>query len=105
MSETTQPILLHSVVVAHREQLSTNLGNEVVILHLHVGAYYGVGQVGGLIWNLIQEPRKVCDIRDAILEEYDIDIQHCERDLLAFLEELSAHQLIEVKSNMEVFIN
>ena len=96
LSEKKQPILLNSVIVANREQISTNLGDEVVILHLDAGSYYGLDQVGVFVWNLIQEPRKVADIRDAICEEYEVELNHCERDLLALLEELAANQLIDV---------
>ena len=73
LSDKKQPILLNGVVVANREQISANLGDEVVILHLNADSYYGLDQVGVFVWNLIQEPRKVSDIRDAIFEEYKVD--------------------------------
>jgi hypothetical protein len=97
LSEQKQPLLLTSVVVANREQLSTNLGDEVVILHLNAGAYYGLDHVGVFVWNFIQEPQKVSDICDAILGEYEIERERCESDLLALLEELAANQLIDIK--------
>jgi hypothetical protein len=96
LSDKKQPILLNSVIVANHEQLSANLGDEVVILHLNADSYYGLDQVGVFVWNLTQEPRKVSDIRDAIFEEYEVELEHCERDLLALLEELAAYQLIDV---------
>ena len=96
LSAQKQPLLLHSVVVANHEQLSANLGDEIVILHLNAGVYYGLNEVGVFVWNFIQEPRKVADIRDTICEEYEVELEHCERDLLALLEELAANQLIDV---------
>ena len=101
MSDKKQPILLNGVVVANREQISANLDDEVVILHLNADSYYGLDQVGVFVWNLIQEPRKVSDIRDAIFEEYEVELEHCERDLLALLEELAAYQLIDVTNETE----
>jgi hypothetical protein len=100
-SEKKQPILLNSMIVANREQISTNLGDEVVILHLDAGSYYGLDQVGVFVWNLIQEPRKVSDIRDAIFEEYEVELEDCECDLLALLAELSVNQLIDVIKDMD----
>jgi Coenzyme PQQ synthesis protein D (PqqD) len=100
-AEKKQPILLNSVIVANREQISTNLGDEVVILHLDAGSYYSLDQVGVFVWNLIQEPRKVSDIRDAIFEEYEVDLEECERDLLALLEELAANKLLDVIKDMD----
>ncbi len=46
------------------------------------GVYYGLNAVGASIWNLLQQPRTVSEIRDAILGEYEAEPQQCERDLL-----------------------
>jgi hypothetical protein len=89
------------VIIANRGQISTDLGDEVVILHLDAGSYYGLDQVGVFFWNLIQEPRKVSDIRDAILEEYEVELEDCERDLLDLLAELADNQLIDVIQDID----
>jgi hypothetical protein len=68
---------------------------------LDAGSYYSLDQVGVFVWNLIQEPRKVSDIRDAIFEEYEVDLEECERDLLALLEELAANKLLDVIKDMD----
>src|SRR5215204_3614029 len=86
----------HSVVVAARDQVSSNLGEEVAILDLKAGVYYGLDAVGARIWDLIQKPRTVNGIQDALLEEYDVDPERCERDLIALLQRLAAEGLIEV---------
>ena len=85
-----------SVVVAAQDQVSSDLGEEVVILQLRNGVYYGLDEVGARIWDLIQEPRAVNEIRDLLLDEYDVEPERCERDLLALLEELVAEGLVEV---------
>jgi hypothetical protein len=86
-----------SVAIASDELVSANLDGEVVILGFELGSYYGLDQVGAFIWDLLQEPRKVSDIRDAIFDEYDVELAQCERDLLALLVELADRQLIEIK--------
>lgn len=37
------------------------------------------------------------DIRDALLEKYEVEPDRCERDLLALLQEQAAEGLIKVK--------
>ena len=69
----------------------------MVILNLDSGMYFGLNAVGARIWNLIQEPRSVQDIRDLLLEEYEVDPERCENDLLALLHGLAAEGLAEVK--------
>jgi Coenzyme PQQ synthesis protein D (PqqD) len=86
-----------SKVVLARDQVSSDLAGEAVVLSLTSGVYYGLDAVGARIWNLMQEPRTVYSIRDAILEEFEVEADRCERDLLAFLQRLAAEGLIEIQ--------
>ena len=86
-----------STVVAAKDQISADLADEVVMLDLKSGVYYGLDAVGARIWSLIQEPKAVSDIRDTLLKEYEIDPSRCERELLTLLQELATEGLIEVK--------
>jgi hypothetical protein len=88
----------YSSVVAAKEQVSSDLAGEAVILALKSGVYYGLNEVGASIWNLIQEPKTVNEIRDAILEEYFVEPEQCDHDILALLQHLEAEGLIEVRN-------
>jgi hypothetical protein len=85
-----------SVVVAG-DQVSSDLGGEVAILHLNAGVYYGLEAVGARIWSLIQEPRTVEEIRDILASEYEVEPDRCESDLIALLQRLADEGLIEAK--------
>ena len=87
-----------STVVAAKDQVSSDLGGEVAILDLKAGVYYGLDAVGARIWSLIQEPRTVNEIRDILLEEYEVEPEHCEADLLALLRRLADEGLVEVRN-------
>jgi hypothetical protein len=86
-----------SVVVAAQNQVSCDLGGEGVILGLTRGVYYGLGTVGATIWGLLRTPRRVGEIRDAITSAFDVEVDRCERDLVAFLNELADEGLIDVR--------
>jgi hypothetical protein len=85
-----------SIVVASPEQVSSDLAGEIVMLNLKNGTYYGLDEVGARVWNLVQAPTPVAAIRDTILDEYDVEPERCEHDLLALLQELEGAGLIEV---------
>jgi len=85
-----------STVVAAKDQVSCNLASEVVVLDLKAGVYYGLNSLGARIWNLIQEPKTVGEIRDVILDEFDVDPDRCQRDLVALLSDLASRKLIKV---------
>ena len=87
-----------SIVVAAKEQVSCDLGGEAAILNLKDSVYYGLNTVGVRIWELIQEPKTTNEVLAILLEEYDVESDRCQRDLLALLQELAAHGLIEVRA-------
>ncbi len=87
----------HSIVVASKDQVSCDLAGEAAILNIKKGVYYGLDPVGAQIWRLIQQPRSVNEVREAIVSEYDVEPERCESDLLALLARLLAEGLIEVK--------
>jgi len=86
-----------SCLAAAKDQVSSNLADEAVILGLKNGVYYGLNPVGAFVWNLVQKPKCVDEIRAALLKEYDVDEKQCERDLMALLNELLAEGLIEIR--------
>jgi len=88
---------VHSIVVATTEQVSCLLGDESAILNLKNSVYYGMNPVGARVWNLVQQPKSVLQLRDTLLEEYDVEATRCERDLLDLLEQMRLEGLIEVQ--------
>jgi hypothetical protein len=91
-----------SVVVAAKDQVSCDLEGEAAILNLANGVYYGLDQIGAQVWTLLQQPRCVEEIRDAVLREYEVDPECCQSDLLSLLERLLAEGLIEVRDGQAV---
>ena len=90
---------LSSRVIAARDQVSCDLGGEAAILQLASGTYYGLNPVGARVWALLQQPRTVREIHDALLAEYEVGPEQCERDLVALLQTLAAERLIEVRDD------
>jgi len=87
-----------SMVVVSQDQVSCDLSGESAILNLKAGVYYGLNEVGTRIWKLIQEPRRVGDLRDTILEEYEVEPDRCEADIMALLQAFLDNGLIEVRN-------
>jgi hypothetical protein len=96
--EKRQSISLRAVAVVSNELVSATLDGEVVILGFNSGSYYGLDRVGVFVWDLLQQPRRVSEIRDAVFEQYDVDLAQCERDLLTLLVDLADRQLIEIEN-------
>lgn len=89
-------ISVDSIVVATKHQVSCALGDESAILDMQNGVYYGMNAVGARVWNLVQQPRGVREIRDAIVGEYEVTPEQCEHDLLELLDQMKSEGLIEL---------
>jgi|SRR5579862_4093720 len=89
---------INSIVSVAPEQLSCALGDESAILNLKNTVYYGLDPVATRIWNLIQQPISVRELKGRLMDEYDVDADQCESDLLSLLETLLNEGLILVES-------
>lgn len=97
MNEQAQVLPFSSGLISiAKDQISSDLAGEAVILNLQSGTYYGLNTVGSRVWQLLQTPQTLDRLRTAILEEYQVDEQTCDRDLVALLQELETAGLIEV---------
>ncbi|MFI5312136.1 MAG: PqqD family protein [Gemmatimonadales bacterium] len=92
----TAALVPSSVVVASREQVSTNLSGEAVILGMRDGVYYGLDPVGARIWALMQEPRALDSVADTVAAEYDVNRERAMADLLALAGELVERGLVDI---------
>jgi hypothetical protein len=95
MESTT--IDLRLPIRASTSQVSSDVGSAVVILDMKQSAYIGLEGVGVRIWELIlQGGQTGLQIRDQLLEEYDVDPKQCEEDVVRLLGELVTNNLIEI---------
>jgi hypothetical protein len=88
---------LDSVVKITQEQVSCELSGEVVVLSLKSGEYYGLNAVAAAAWSLMEEPRTVLELRDALLEEFTgVSAAECTAELLTLIEELRELELVSI---------
>jgi hypothetical protein len=81
------------------EHVSAELDGEAVVLNLKDGVYFGLNPVGSRIWSLLKEaPKSVAELRQAVLAEYDVGYEECDRDLRALLDALREHGLIDINA-------
>jgi coenzyme PQQ synthesis protein D (PqqD) len=85
-----------SRIVVSKDQVSCDLAGEAAILNLRNGVYYGLDPVGARIWNLVQQPTTFNAIRDALLDDYDVEKVRLEADIKELLDKLAEHGLIDI---------
>lgn len=89
-------ISLGSTITHASGHIASELDNEVVMMSIEQGEYYGFGQIGSAIWRLIDKPTKVEDIVSHFLKQYNVSLRQCQEDVLAFINQLDEKGLIAV---------
>lgn len=91
-SEAIDP---HARFVVSDKQITSQLGDESVILDLTDGIYYGLDSIGTRIWTELESPRSVEELRDLLLRDYDVEPGACEEAVIELVRDLEARGLIE----------
>ena len=92
----TEPLPSDAVAVVSADQLSTRLGDEIVILGLRDSVYYGLSDVGARIWDLIQTRRTLGEIVSVLLEEYDVCREEAAAGVDQLIKELETRGLVGI---------
>ena len=71
----------HDSVSATKDAVACEFGDGLALLNLKSNVYYSLNGVGAFIWDLIQEPRSIGDIRGAVLARYTVDAVRCQADV------------------------
>ena len=86
-----------AVVVRSPDQVSGDLDGKVVLLSIENGEYYNMNEVGSRIWALIEKPIAVGNLIERLLEEVEVERATCEKEAMAFLEQLRKDKLLKVE--------
>ena len=70
---------------------------ETVLLDMNSENYFGLDEVGTVMWQTLQEKAVLTDVLQHLLEVYDVEEDVLGKDLLHFVEKLEEIGLLEVK--------
>ena len=76
--------------------LMSTVDNEAVILGVDSGKYFGLNEIGTKIWSIIDNPVRVSELIDSLVELYDEDINVISSHTIEFLSTLLEKSLIEL---------
>lgn len=74
--------------------MEANLGDELVALDPEGGKCFGFNNVATSVWRELEHPKSFDELREVLLDEYDVDPEECTRELRELLDDLSARGLV-----------
>lgn len=91
-------ISLDCQIVQSKGNIVSDMDGEKVMLNVQKGKYYNLGELGGVIWDRIEEPVMVSRLVTILLSKYDVERIDCEEQVLSFLECLLQENLIHIEN-------
>jgi len=89
-------ITLQTQVQRNLNMVASKIDNEIVMMSVENGEYYGLDEVGSRIWELIEKPIVVEELIITLIDEFEVEREHCESDTFEFLEDLNSKKLLKV---------
>ena len=84
-----------TTVLSRREGLMTaDMNGSAVMMDIMSGKYYNLGEVGGRIWEMLEEPMTLGALVQKLTDEYDVSVERCRSDMLPFLNTLIERGLL-----------
>ena len=79
--------------------MSRKIAGEYILVPIRQSAgdldsIYTMNAVGGRIWELLDGQRSVSDLKDIIVEEFDVSLEEAEEDIKTFLDQLTSMNVV-----------
>jgi len=87
---------LDCLVQRDPDVIAAEAGQDLVMVSIAHGFYYGAADVARDIWEAIEHPKKISDLINDLASVYNVDRSVCEAETLSFLEELRSEHLLRV---------
>lgn len=81
-------------IMADPSTASSDIDDEVVVLNMARGRYYGLNEVAGQVWHWMREPRTRQELIDLLVAEFEVDPERAAADLDRLLDDLRGRELV-----------
>ncbi|MBF0406255.1 MAG: PqqD family protein [Candidatus Riflebacteria bacterium] len=78
------------------ELISTPVKDELVMMNVETGKYFGLNHVATTVWQNLQNEISVADLCEKVCSEFEVSPEVCRSEVMAFLETLHQKDLISV---------
>ena len=74
--------------------MTADMNGAAVMMDISTGKYFNLGQTGGRIWELLEQPMTIEKLLQTLTAEYDVSYERCKADTLPFLQKMADKGLL-----------
>lgn len=78
---------LETIVARGSEHVETEMVGQTVMMSIARGKYFALDGTGQRIWECLIEPVSIGQIVERLLDQYEVDREQCEAEVIFFLGE------------------
>lgn len=76
--------------------IEAEVDGEIVGLHVENGVCYGFNPTATRVWQLIEQPKSLAEICEALTDEFEVDAATCETEVRALLADLESDGIVKL---------
>jgi hypothetical protein len=86
---------MSSKYIQNKKVIQSKIGDEVVMLDMDSGFYFGLNSVASIIWGMLEKAISFEEVTNELMKEYNVDRQTCENDTRSFWNQLLERNIIK----------
>lgn len=104
MAKDTSEIAVSPTDIVARmpDMVAASIDEVTALMSVEVSRYFILDKGGTVIWDRILKPILVADLCAALVQDYEVTPEACERDVLEFLNEMLKRRLIQIQAGAGV---
>lgn len=83
-----------TLIARNKDILANLVGDEVVMMDMGKGKYFGVNKTGSYIWQLLEQPATIGELCDRLVADFGISKEQCTNELKPFIEQMQKENII-----------
>jgi len=80
----------------NKEVIQSRIGDEIVMLDVESGFYFGLNSVASVIWDMMKVEVDLETMVGELMREFDVDKSTCELDTIELLSHMLEKKIIRV---------
>jgi len=85
----------NAIYQRNQDLIGASIDDELVMMSVEKGQYYGLSGIGPRVWELMDEPLTLDQLIERIVEEFEVERDVCRADMIQFLEQIEKLGLVE----------